>query len=178
MPLPLSTTSTGTQRARGGPRRPPLPPLLPLPPHLLFPHGGPRREAPHRPARDPMPKIETTRGALRHGPAARVFLLLDQGLRVLLQLRRLVRSIQLHISRPRPCHINLHRPTRRSLLHCTSAIRTLIVCSCLCDPRGDPSAALPPGPSDGSPSAQSVRAPNKPDFGAEVQNTPNSQSNG
>ena len=31
MPLPLSKTSAGTQRARGGPRRPTLPPLLPLP---------------------------------------------------------------------------------------------------------------------------------------------------
>ena len=35
MPLPLSTTSAATQRARGGPRRPPLPPLLPLPPPRL-----------------------------------------------------------------------------------------------------------------------------------------------
>ena len=103
VPLPLSTTSAGTQRARGGPRRPPLPPLLPLPPPLLFPHGSPRREFPHRAARDLVPEKGTTRGARRHGPAARVLLLLlDQGLRVILKLRRLVRSIQVLLSRPRP----------------------------------------------------------------------------
>ena len=31
VPLPLSTTSAATKRARGGSRQPPLPPLLPLP---------------------------------------------------------------------------------------------------------------------------------------------------
>ena len=94
-------------RARGGPRRPPLPPLLPLPLPLHFPHGSPRREFPHRAARDPMPEIGTTRGARRHGPAARVLLLLDQGLRVILKLRRLVRSIQVLISRPRVHELTL-----------------------------------------------------------------------
>ena len=39
VPLPLTTTSAATRGAGGGPRRPPLPPLLPLSPPRLV-RGG------------------------------------------------------------------------------------------------------------------------------------------